>query len=427
MRKVCLIGAGVSGIAAALALRERSIEVQGYEKGSLAGGLWRYGNDNGLSGIYDSLHLNTSKSLTGFPEFPMPEDYPDYPDHRQFVRYLDEAIRHYRLEDVWRFRTEVTDVSPEGDAWRVRLSDGSDSLFSSVLVASGHHWKPRRPTFPGSFGGTVLHSHEYRTPEPFRGKRVLVVGIGNSGVDIACDAAPVAGAALLSTRRGAHVLPKHLLGRPIDRWGAGLVSHLPPRVQGWMISAALRLVRGSLASYGLPEPEHRIDQAHPTVSSRLLELLKEGRIRVVPDVRELRGDRVLFADHREEPVDVLVLATGYDVAFPFFRGFPVDLAALYRQVVWPERKGLYFIGLVQPFQGPVLRSALVQSRWVARLIDGTSVLAGPAERSRMLEEDRRWREKALVRTPRHALEVNYYAYVRAVEQEMKRTPEGRGG
>src|SRR5579859_7803629 len=203
MVEVCVIGGGVSGIAAAKALREQNLSVQVFEKGSQAGGLWRYQNDNGLSGIYDSLRLNTSKSLTAFSDFPMPVDYPDYPDHRQFVRYLDAVIDRYGLRPSFRFRTEVSRISPEAGRWEVGLADGSVLRYDAVLVASGHHWKPRRPSFPGRFSGRVLHSHDYRTCEGFEGKRVLVVGIGNSGVDIACDVSKVAAATFLSTRRGA--------------------------------------------------------------------------------------------------------------------------------------------------------------------------------------------------------------------------------
>src|SRR5579862_2447950 len=414
MVEVCVIGGGVSGIAAAKALRELGLSPHVFEKGSRPGGLWRYGNDNGLSGIYESLRLNTSRALTEFPEFPMPADYPDYPDHRQFVRYLDAAVDHFGLRASFRFGAEVTRVAPDGDRWSVRLADGTDGSYDAVLVASGHHWKPRRPAFPGRFSGTLLHSHEYRMPDLFRGRRVLVVGIGNSGVDIACDAAPVAAATYLSTRRGAHVLPKHLWGRPIDHWGTGWISYLPPRVQGWAIGAVVRLARGPLSSYGLPEPTHRVDQAHPTLSSALLGYLREGRVRAVPDVRAFEGAAVSFADGRKEPIDVVVLATGYEVSFPFLESGLVDVDGLFHQVVPPARKGLYFIGLVQPLQGSVLRAALAQSRWAAGLVAGACVLPDPPRIQRAIEEVRRWRETSLVNSPRHSLEVNFYAYLRAL-------------
>jgi dimethylaniline monooxygenase (N-oxide forming) len=419
MVEVCVVGGGVSGIAAAKALREESFSPHVFEKGSQPGGLWRYRNDNGLSGIYDALRLNTSKTLTAFSDFPMPDEYPDYPDHRQFVGYLDAVIERFGLGPSFRFRTEVVRIAPAGGRWTVELADGTVTPYDAVLVASGHHWKPRTPALPGRFSGRMLHSHEYRTPEGFEGKRVLVVGIGNSGVDIACDLSKVASATFLSTRRGAHVLPKHLLGRPTDLWGAGLVSYLPPRVQGWAVAALARWARGSLSSYGLPEPAHRIDQAHPTVSSELLGLLEQGLIRVRPDVRGLEEDRVSFEDGTDEPIDVIVTATGYDVSHPFLDGAPVNPDELYHQVVPPDRPGLYFIGLVQPFQGPVLGAAEVQSRWVAGLIRGRWTLPDRARIKRAIERQRRWRGASLVQTPRHGLEVNYYAYVRALRREMK--------
>jgi len=425
MPTACIIGAGVSGIAAARALRDRGVQVQVYEKGSSPGGLWRYQNDNGLSGIYESLQLNTSKALTEFPDFPMPADYPDYPDHRQFLRYLESVIDRFELGALIRTRAPVERVLAQGDRWLVTLEDGSSASFDAVLIASGHHWKPRRPSFPGRFAGTILHSHEYRTPDTFRGKRVLVVGIGNSGADIACDAATVAAATFLSTRRGAHVMPKHLWGRPIDRWGSGLISYLSPRVQGWAVAAALRLARGPLSSYGLPQPSHRIDQAHPTLSPELLRFLRDGRVRVRPDIRELDGDRVIFADASREAIDVVVTATGYDVCYPFLEGCGIDLEALHLQVIPPQHPGLYFIGHVQPFQGPVLRAAWAQARWAAALITGAAARPDPGRMAEQIRRQREWRESSLVRTARHALEVNFYEYVRAVEAEMKRRPESR--
>ena len=423
MPSACVIGAGVSGIAAAKALRERGIRVQGYEKGSLPGGLWRYGNDNGLSGIYESLHLNTSRTQTEFPDFPMPPEYPDYPDHRQFLRYLEAVLDRFELGSVFRYRTEVTRIVSEGTRWNVRLADGTAATYDAVCISTGHHWKPRHPSFPGRFSGSVLHSHDYRTPDLFRGKRVLVVGIGNSGVDIACDAARVGAATFLSTRRGAHVLPKVLWGRPIDLWGKGAVSYLPPRIQGWAISALAWMARGSLSSYGLPRPAFRVEEAHPTLSSELLGFLREGRIRVMPDVKELAGEAVSFRDGTSEPIDIVITATGYEVAHPFLDGAASDGQDLYYQVVPPARPGLYFIGLVQPLQGSVLRAAEAQSRWVAGLIAGDTALPPPDEMLRSIEEARRWRESSLVRTPRHGLEINHYAYLRALRREMKRRSE----
>ncbi len=245
------------------------------------------------------------------------------------------------------------------------------------------------------------------------------MGIGNSGVDIACDVSRVASATFLSTRRGAHVLPKYLLGRPIDQWGAGLVSYFPPRVQGWAIAALARLARGSLSSYGLPEPAHRIDQAHPTLSSELLGLLKKGRIRVRPDVQALEESRVSFGDGTKEPVDVIITATGYEVSHPFLEGGDVEPEGLYHQVVPPDRRGLYFIGLVQPFQGPVLGASEIQSRWVAGLISGRWTLPDRARMEETIRKQRSWRLASLVKTPRHGLEINYHAYVRAIRREMK--------
>jgi cation diffusion facilitator CzcD-associated flavoprotein CzcO len=424
----CVIGAGVSGIAAAKALHEKGVPFDGFEKGSGVGGLWRYGNDNGLSGIYASLHTNTSKRLTEFTDFPMPDDYPDYPHHVQMLRYFEGYVDRFGFRDRFRFRTEVSRVerSADGAAWDVTLNGSERRRYDAVVVANGHHWDPRRPEFPGAFRGLRLHAHDYRTPEGFEGRRVLVVGIGNSAIDIACDLSGVASATFLSTRRGAYVFPKRLLGRPVDRWGAGPTSYLPLRVQGWLVGALIRLQEGALESYGLPRPAHRIDQAHPSVTDRLFGLLRAGKVQVRPDVKELCGERVRFVDGREEAVDAIVFATGYHVRLPFFPEGFVDPSGLYLNVVAPERPNLFFIGLIQPLQGPIPRTAQVQSEWVAGILKGEVRLPEPGVMAEQIERARAFRSR-LVAVPRHSLEVNYYPYLRELRRVMKAGRTRNGG
>ncbi len=162
--KVCIIGAGSSGMVAAKVLQERGIAFDCFEKGSDIGGNWRYGNDNGLSAAYQSLTINTSKKRMAYSDFPMPADYPDFAHHSQILTYFENYVDHFHLREAIAFNTSVTEVCPAGtNRWAVTLDNGETRYYRAVLVASGHHWFPRWPDFPGEFKGTIIHAHDYRT------------------------------------------------------------------------------------------------------------------------------------------------------------------------------------------------------------------------------------------------------------------------
>ena len=216
--KVCIIGAGASGIVAAKTLHERGIPFDCFEKGSNVGGLWRYENDNGAAVAYKSLHINTSRKKMQFADFPMPSDYPNFPHHSLIARYFDSYVDHFAFREKITFQTAVEHVKPlEGGNFRVVTEDRHGvrrtGLYSAVLVANGHHSLPRLPKLPGQFSGQALHSSRYRSADEMAGRRVLVLGLGNSGCDIACDVARVAERTFLSTRRGAHIIPKYVFGQ----------------------------------------------------------------------------------------------------------------------------------------------------------------------------------------------------------------------
>lgn len=218
---VCIVGAGSSGLAMAKALKEANIAFECSEIDSDIGGMWRYENDNGLSSAYRSLHIDTSRANLGYSDFPIPERYPDFLSHFEVIRHLEAYADRFELRPYIRFNTRVEQVAPSGDGqWQVRLHDGQLRRYRAVLVANGHLWDPRWPDFPGHFSGAVTHSHQYRTAAPFAGKNVLVVGIGNSAVDIAVDVCKQAQSTLISTRRRAWIMPKYILGVPSDRAGS---------------------------------------------------------------------------------------------------------------------------------------------------------------------------------------------------------------
>lgn len=447
--KVCVIGAGSSGIAACQVLDARGIPFDCFEKGSQVGGNWRYENDNEMSSAYRSLHINTSRKLMAYATYPMPEDYPDYPDHFQIAAYFDDYVDHFGLREKIRFRTEVVEVVPADDVavvpdrweqvrhrgWEVTVEDRDGKRetdrYRAVLVANGHHWKPRwpEPPFPGAegFEGEQMHAHHYREPDVLRGKRVLVLGIGNSATDIAVESSRIADATFLAMRRGAYVLPKYLNGKPTDEAASPILTRLPLPVQRFFISRMLGLAVGDMTAYGLPRPDHKLLEAHPTVSAELLSRLGHGDIVVKPNIERFAGGRtVRFADRSEEEIDLVVYCTGYKISFPFFDEHLISVddnrLPLYRRVVSVEHPGLYFIGFIQPL-GAIMPIAEAQSEWVADLLEGRGELPSVGTmREEIVAAERKMR-KRYVASKRHTIQVDFHPYLREIRRERKRAAQ----
>ncbi len=431
--QVCIVGAGSSGITAAQVLQARGVPFDCFEAGSGVGGNWRFGNDNEMSSAYESLHINTSRQMMEYAAHPMPESLPDYPDHRQIARYFDDFVDHFGLRDQITFRTEVTRIQPVDIGYEVtfRSRDGGDPetrTYRDVIVANGHHWDPRwpEPSFPGqdTFPGEQLHAHYYRTPEPLAGKRVLVLGIGNSACDIAVESTRVADSTDLAMRRGAHILPKYMFGIPTDHLTDSPLVKAPLKVQQLAMAALLRLSQGKVTDYGLPEPDHAVLHAHPTVSQDLLNRLGHGDITVRPNIDRFEGSKVFFTDGGCGEYDVVVYCTGYKVSFPFFTDEVIraedNHVDLYRRVVHPDHPGLYFLGLIQPL-GAIMPLAEAQAEWVGDLVTGVGALPPVAEmRAQIAAYDDNLR-KRFVASKRHTIEVDFHAYRTEIAKERKRS------
>jgi hypothetical protein len=434
--RVCVIGAGSSGIASCQVLQARGIPFDCFEKGSHVGGNWRYMNDNGMSSAYRSLHINTSRDLMAYATFPMPDEYPDYPDHERIARYFDGYVDHFGFRDRIAFGTEVTSVTPaDGGGWRVdwRDAEGREGSghYGSVLVANGHHWDARwpEPPYPGSesFAGQQLHAHDYKTHDILVDKRVLVLGIGNSACDIAVEASRTAQRTVLTMRRGAYVIPKYLFGRPTDETNTPGLTRLPLSVQRLLFGIALRTAQGKMSAYGLPEPDHKLFEAHPTISSDLLSRIGHGDIAVRPNIERLEGEMVRFVDGSAEPFDLVVYCTGYKISFPFFEEGLISAREnripLYRRVVHPERPGLYFIGLVQPL-GAIMPLAEAQSEWIADVLEGKVALPEREQMLRVIQREDERMAKRYVASKRHTIQVDFYPYLRVIERERRRSRRG---
>jgi dimethylaniline monooxygenase (N-oxide forming) len=424
MKDVCIIGAGSSGVAAAKALIERGINFDCFEKGSNLGGMWRYENDNGHSSAYRSLHIDTSRKSLGYPDFPIPEHMPDFLSHAQTLEYLEAYADHFGVRERISFRTEVREVTPAANSrWDVTLAGGETRNYRAVLVANGHLWDPRMATFPGHFHGTIIHSHDYRTAAPFEDQRVLVVGIGNSAVDIAVDLCRQAKSVYLSTRRGAWVMPKYIMGIPTDRWSAFLARHLrlPTHYIRAIIGKLMFLAVGDQERYGVPKPAHPIWREHACVSQDLLPYVGHGWIRIKPNIRELRGREVLFDDGSNEPIDAIVMATGYRASFPFLDPSVFEVrdneVALYRRMLPPDRPGLFFVGLVQPI-GPTIPLVEIQARWLAAVLAGDIELPAPAVMQDEIAGHQERLAKRYVNSARYTLEVDFREYAAELRQDM---------
>jgi len=430
-QKVCIIGAGSSGIAACQVLSARGIGFDCFEKGSAVGGNWRFENDNGMSSAYRSLHINTSRGLMAYKTYPMPEDYPDYPNHFQIAAYFDDYVDHFGLRETIRFRTEVVGVKPADGQWdvTVRDADGEEETtrYRAVVVANGHHWDPRwpEPPFPGSeeFEGEQTHVHHYREPDVLRGKRVLVLGIGNSATDIAVEASRIADATFLAMRRGAYVMPKYLNGKPTDESASPLLTRMPLPVQRFVLGRMLGLTAGDMTAYGLPEPDHKLLEAHPTVSAELLSRLGHGDIAVRPNIDRFGGGRTIsFTDGSEEEIDLVVYCTGYKITFPFFDEKLVSAKenrlGLYRHVVSVEHPGLYFVGFIQPL-GAIMPLAEAQAEWVADLLGGRGTLPAPTEMREEIAAAEGKMRKRYVASRRHTIQVDFHPYLREIRRERK--------
>ncbi len=430
--RACIIGAGSSGIAAAKALHDRAIDFDCIEKSDRVGGNWVFGNKNGMSSAYEGLYINTSRDRMQYVDFPMPRSYPDFPHHSQIAAYFDTYVDHFGFREHILFDTGVerAELDDRG-TWRVRLSSGETRAYDHLLVANGHHWDPLMPDppFPGTFDGLELHAHHYKSKHDLRGKRVVVVGMGNSAMDIAVEASEVAQATYLSARRGVHVIPKYMFGRPLDQFFTS--ARIPWPVRQRMGELIHKLAVGDMERYGLPKPDHRIGEAHPTISGRILDRLTHGAIVPKPNIAERMGDRVRFTDGSVVEADVIVYCTGYKVTFPFFD--PSFLVAkdnelpLFLRVFHPPHPQLSFIGLLQPL-GAIMPLAEAQGKWVAKYLRGEYALPSKDEMQARIDADVRAMRARYVSSKRHTMQVDFDDYlldlgreIRAGEKRAKRS------
>jgi len=423
--RVCVIGAGPSGIAAAKNCIESGLDVVVFEKNDKVGGNWVFDARTGHSSVYEHTHIISSKRLSEYEDYPMPPAYPDYPGHRQLQAYFESYARHFGVLERIRFRHTVEKVTRQASgAWSVQYLDEDGGAhaesFDVLMVANGHHWNPRHPEYPGQFIGTYLHSHDFKgVTDAWRGKRVLVIGGGNSACDVAVESARVAAAVCLSMRSPQWFLPKFLFGQPSDvfavrsRW-------LPRRLRQWIFTRLLTFLQGPYSAYGLPTNAEPVLAHHPTLNSDLLDFIRHGRIEPRPGILQFHGDEVEFVDGRRERFDIVCACTGFWISFPFFEPSLVDFrqapkVPLYLRMMHAQYPTLYFIGLLQP-TGCVWPLADYQAKLACAELLGR--YRRPAAMDDAIRRELERSPFAQARGLRHSTEVDYHAFRDELKAEL---------
>lgn len=354
---VVIIGAGPSGLAMARALQKKGIAVQGFEASHGVGGLWDITNPR--STVYESAHLISSRTTTEFTEFPMNSTV-DYPGHQVLADYFSDYAEEFGLRDLYRFNTEVHSVAPaaSGEGWAVHVmaSDkegrrGTKQEYRAdhVIMANGTLATPNVPQFAGEFAGEIMHSCDYKRGQQLAGKRVLIIGAGNSGCDIAVDAVHHAASIDMSVRRGYYFVPRYIFGKPTDTFNQG--KPLPRPIKQFVDKRLLRMFTGNPTDFGFPEPDYNIYESHPIVNTLILNHLGQGDLQMRTDIDRFDGHTVHFKDGGQGDYDLIILATGYTLDYPFVEREHLNWTGmapeLYLNIFPPQFNGLAVMGMVE--------------------------------------------------------------------------------
>lgn len=422
MSRYAVIGAGPSGLAIARALRMQGIEVDGFEASHDVGGLWDITNPR--STVYESAHLISSRTTTEFAEFPMASDV-DYPSHRVLRDYFRSYAERFGLAGLFRFDTSVTRLEPRDGGWDLTCM-GPDGVgthrYSGVIIATGTLAEPNTPAFEGEFAGELMHTSAYKDASQLDGKRVLIVGAGNSGCDIAVDAVHHAASVEMSVRRGYYFVPRYLFGKPSDTLNQG--KPLPARIKQAIDSRVLKAFTGDPVRFGFPKPDYRIYESHPIVNTMVLNHLGQGDLRVRADVERFDGRAVRFRDGSSGDYDLVMLATGYGLDYPFvdrehlqWRG---SSPRLFLNMFPATFNGLYMMGMIEA-SGIGWQGRYEQAELLASYLAAAESAPESAERFRERVTGSPWPDVTggyrYLGLPRMSYYVNNHAYRAAVRHE----------
>lgn len=421
-RHFAIIGAGVGGLCTARHLLAAGIDVTIFEAGSAVGGLWVYDNDSGRSPAYRSLRINSEANVTSFLDFPFREGVPLYPGHEEMAKYLRDYADRFDVYRHVRFKSSVASVEPRDAGYDLTLENGETFTFDGVVVATGHQSIPRHPPEIDAFTGEYIHAHAYRVPEAFADKRVLVIGPGNSGLDIAADICTVTRMTYLAARSPVLIMPRLMFGVPQSRiLGKIEKPFLPWRVRVWLRTMMTRIFHGTMESWGFRTPRTRTHAiSHPTVISHIA----WERIKAKPGIDHIEGTSVYFVDGTQESVDAIIAATGYETDLPFLSAgtSPMDgpKMLLYNRIIHPDFPGLYFVGYFDVTGGSNIRMMDEQAEYVAAVASGGIALPDPARMKTAIEEDYAWQARQFPGSPRYALELDPARYRKRLAADYAR-------
>lgn len=431
-RRFAVIGAGAAGLSAAKYLLENGFDdVTVFEIGSQIGGLWCYRNDSGRSSAYRTLHINTARNVTCFSDFQFDDKVQLFPDHWDMHRYLIAYAERFDVARRIRFNAKVVNVRPgpqyraEAPQWEIELADGTVELFDRVIVASGHLSLPLHvPELRDKFSGEYLHSHDYREPEPFVSKRICVIGVGNSACDIASDVCVTSPRTVMVARSGVMIAPKLIFGRPFTDVTMKLYRRwIPDWLRRRLIAFLVYLVHGRMTDLGFKPLTRR---AHPTTSAVLIQHIAYRRVTVKQGIDRIEGKRIYFNDGTDEEFDVMIAATGYLIDLPFI---PPSVVAvennsvdLYKRVIAPGWKGLYFVGMLNSTANALNQIFEYQSRWICAIEKGQVELPSEAEMRADIEAKKQYINRYFNASPRHTIEEESFYYLIDLD---RRTRKGR--
>ncbi|MCK5575006.1 MAG: NAD(P)-binding domain-containing protein [Sphingomonadales bacterium] len=451
--KACIIGAGTSGLITAKVFQEHNIDFDCFEKGSGLGGIWRFQNDNAVSTCYRSLHINTSKRMMELSDFKFRPEIAEYPSHKEILSEFERYADQFDVRSRITFSTEVVHVGKRDDGkWDVTILQNGKTetrTYGFLAVANGHHWDPRYPKFEGSFDGITLHAHHYvdaETPHDLRDKRVVVVGMGNSAMDIACELARMGQGAeklYLAQRSGVWIIPKILgniaqdkfIRHPMKKpslWEKFKRTFIPRTIRVYfndmLLETIIKVLVGMPKRVGLKNPHEKFHQRHPTVSQEVHNRLIHGDITPKGNIKRLMGDSVEFEDGSVEKVDAIIYATGYNITFPFFDESFIaaeqNSIPLWMRMFDPAHKNLAFIALVQPVCA-MMPIAELQANFVADYVIGEVALPNKDDMIKEMAAYDQMMKDNYTSSLSHTIQIDCPEYSYVVQKAWKRLKTNR--
>jgi len=427
MKKVAIIGAGPSGITAIKNFADLGFEVTAFERCGGVGGNWRFNDPSGHSSVFETTHIISSKYTSYYEDFPLPESASDYPSHKELLDYFNGYADHFDIKKLIKFGTEVVSCNQrENSTWAVEWKNITSNevtieIFDALVVCNGHHHKPRYPKYPGEFSGELIHSHDFKSSEPFRDKRVLVIGGGNSACDVAVETARVSASTSISWRRGYYLIPKFMYGLPVDlyalknRW-------MPTFLRESYTKMMLEIFQGKNEDIGLQKPAQNLFGTHPTVNSELYYAVRHGKVVPHVEIEKYEGNTVHFKDGKKGEYDVIIACTGFKIKHDFFKksfiNYEEGKTPLLHKMIPADIKNLYFIGLFQPL-GCIWPGAELQSKLAAKHLSGQWTPNKPIKE--LIKKELANPDVKQIDTPRHTITVDDHSFRARLKKELKRS------